>query len=45
MLKKKLPALLSLALVTFVLAGCGAKEEEKMDFTTISVDSGEMVLL
>ncbi len=31
MLNKKLPGLLSLALVTFVLSGCGAKEEDKMD--------------
>jgi PBP1b-binding outer membrane lipoprotein LpoB len=44
MLNKKLPALLSLALVTFVLSGCGAKEESKMDATKQSIqDAAETV--
>jgi hypothetical protein len=37
MLKMKLPALLSLALVTFVLGGCGAKEEQKIDAAQQSI--------
>ncbi len=37
MLNKKLPGLLSLALVTFVLSGCGAKEEDKMDAAKQSI--------
>ena len=37
MLNKKLPVLLSLALVTFVLVGCSAKEEEKVDAAQQSV--------